>query len=244
MTFQELSDYNDLYMLQEADWSGLGKRAATTGAAAAALVGGSQFINTPTTPPAEQPAITQPAQPEQPDAQPAVINPIQDANFIAYIKNAENAALEGRQPNGMWRDHPSGEGGAPTFGYGHKIKKGEDFSQPKFTDAQVEALLMKDLKDADNIVKKKLGIDAYNKLLKEYPAGVQMFIDLAFNIGPAFAVKNHPDYLNYPKFTQGVLTMDMNLMRAEYHRYYTPKGSNQKVPLERRNRLFYDYFLK
>jgi|TARA_Y100000296_G_scaffold40619_1_gene46886 hypothetical protein len=36
MTFQELSDYNDHYMLQEADWSGWGKRAAGVGAAAAA----------------------------------------------------------------------------------------------------------------------------------------------------------------------------------------------------------------
>jgi len=237
MTFQELSDYNDR-LLQE-DWR---SKAAALGLGAAGAVGSyhvgqQQPATQPTSPPA---AITQPAQPEQP----AVINPIQDANFIAYIKNAENAGLEGRQPNGMWRDHPSGEGGAPTFGYGHKIKKGEDFSQPKFTDAYVEALLMKDLKDADNIVKKKLGIDAYNKLLKEYPAGVQMFIDLAFNIGPQFAVKNHPNYLNYPKFTQGVLTRDMNLMRAEYHRYYTPGDSNKKVLLDRRNRLFYDYFLK
>ena len=234
MTFKQLSDYNDR-LLQE-DWR--------SNLAALGLVGGGLGGDAPsgTPPPAETPAAV-----VQPAAQPAPVSPIQDTDFIAYMKNVENDAFKGRavdaNGNGVWTPHKSEEGGKDTIGYGHKIKKGEDFSQGR-TDAQIDALLMKDLKDAENIVITKLGIDAYNKLLKEYPAGVQMFIDLVFNIGPAFAVKNHPDYLNYPKFTQGVLTMDMNLMRAEYHRYYTPKGSNQKVPLERRNRLFYDYFLK
>ena len=232
MTFQELSDYNDLVTLQEADWSGWGKRAAAVGGAAAALAGGSQFINTPTTPPADQPAITQPAQPEQPAAQPAVINPLQDANFIAYIKNVENAGLEGRQPNGMWRDHPSGEGGLPTFGYGHKIKKGEDFSQPKFSDADVEALLMKDLEEHEARVITQIGADVYNQL---DTIRKQMLIDFVYN---GIALKT------YPKFLQAVINNDIKGMRAEYKRNARLLPSRELVPLPRRNRLFYEYFLK
>ena len=225
MTFQELSDYNDLYMLQEADWSGWGKRAAATGAAAAALAGGSQFINTP-------PTTDQPAAIVQPAAQPAAVDPIQDPNFIAYIKNVENAALTGRQPNGMWKDHPSGEGGLPTFGYGHKIKKGEDFSQPKFSDADVEALLMKDLEEHEARVITQIGADVYNQL---DTIRKQMLIDFVYN---GIALKT------YPKFLQAVINNDIKGMRAEYIRNYRPKGSSELVPLSRRNRLFYEYFLK
>jgi len=235
MTFKQLSDYNDI-LLQE-DWR--------SNLAALGLVGGGLAGDQPLD--QQPPAVTPPAV-VQPAAQPAAVSPIQDTNFIAYVKNAENAAFTGRKSNGVWFQHPSSEPGTDTIGYGHKIKKGEDFSQGR-TDAQIDALLMKDLKDAENIVitklaNLKLGTDAYNKLLKEYPAGVKMFIDLAFNIGPNFAVNGHPEKLDYPKFTQGVLTRDMNLMRAEYHRKFFNKKTQRYEMLTRRNKLFYDYFLK
>ena len=226
MTFQELSDYNDHYMLQEADWSSWGRRAAGTAAAAAAMYGGSQYTPTTPTPPTDRPAaVVQPANPQ------AVVDPIQDANFIAYIKNVENAASEGRSSNGVWVQHSSPEGGSDTFGYGHKIKRGEDFSQGR-TDAQVDALLVDDLQAAENIVRREIGTDVYNKL---DPKRKQMLIEFAFNLGTL---------RGFPLFTKAVIDNDIDVMRAEHHRKYEDKNTGKWIGLKRRNDLFHKYFLE
>ena len=127
------------------------------------------------------------------------------AKFIAYIKNVENAASEGRSSNGVWVQHSSPEGGSDTFGYGHKIKRGEDFSQGR-TDAQVDALLVDDLQAAENIVRREIGTDVYNKL---DPKRKQMLIEFAFNLGTL---------RGFPLFTKAVIDNDIDVMRAEHHR--------------------------
>jgi len=224
MTFQELSDYNDLVMLQEADWSNWGKRAAATGAAAAALAGGSQFINTPTTPPADQPAITQPA------AQPAAVDPIMDVRFINYVKSVENNKSDPRggwnNTDQKWYPHGSHEGGTDTIGHGHKLKRGEAFPDG-LTDEQAHDLLIQDLKIHENLVKRDIGVDVYNSLDTNRK---QMLIDFAFNLGNIWKKE-------FPKFTKAVIDNNIPVMRAEYHRY-------SKGKLLGRNDVFYNTFLK
>jgi len=231
MTFQELSDYNDLYMLQEADWSGLGKRAAATGAAAAALAGGSQFINTP-------PTTDQPAAIVQPAAQPAAVDPIMDVRFINYVKSVENSKSNPKHIGGWdnikkkWYQYGTDtrddyrEGGADTIGWGHKLKRGEAFPDG-LTDEQAYDLLIQDLKIHENLVKRDIGIDVYNSLDTNRK---QMLIDFAFNLGNIWKKE-------FPKFTRAVIDNNIPVMRAEYHRYSRGK-------LLGRNDVFYNTFLK
>lgn len=148
--------------------------------------------------------------------------------FLQFIKSVENAQRIGRLPNGTWLPHASPEGGADTIGYGHKLKKGDDFSLG-LTDAEVDELLIEDLEKADDILK------AYLK--EEYfaldVARKEMLLDFVFNLG---------SLRGFPKFTQAVIKGDQVTMEAEYKRFYkTPKGVVHE--LKRRNRLFHLRYL-
>lgn len=219
MTFQELSNYNDSYLLQEGPFGrNLARTAAALGIAGAGAGGAYNYYNQnqDNQRPAP-PAVTQPA------ARPYKIDPIMDARFIGYIKNVENAAQTGRS-GGVWFPHKSYEGGTDTIGYGHKIKAGEDFSKG-LSDEQVNNLLIQDLRVHEDVVKNEIGTDVYTNLDINRK---QMLIDFAFNLGTL---------KGFPKFTQGVIDNNIQVMQDEYPRY-----SGGQL-LKRRNDIFYNTFL-
>ena len=80
----------------------------------------------------------------------------------------------------------------------------------------------------ENIVKIKVGEKTYNDLDNKQK---QMLIDFSFNLGPNFMRE-------FPKFVEGVLIDDIDVMKKEHFRY--SKGKK----LTRRNDLFFDLFLK
>ena len=153
-------------------------------------------------------------------------DPKQDNDFVTYIKSAENAAKTGFT-NNRWYPHTSHEGGTDTIAYGHKLGKVEKYPQG-IQNSEAENLLKRDLMNAENIVKIKVGEKIYNDLDNKQK---QMLIDFSFNLGPNFMRE-------FPKFVKGVVADDIDVMKKEYLRY--SKGK----PLTRRNDLFFDLFLK
>ena len=154
------------------------------------------------------------------------IDPKQDRDFVAYMKSAENAAKEGFKDN-RWYPHRSFEGGTDTIAYGHKLGKVEKYPRG-IANSEAENLLKRDLMNAENIVKIKVGEKTYNDLDNKQK---QMLIDFSFNLGPNFMRE-------FPKFVEGVLIDDIDVMKKEHFRY--SKGKK----LTRRNDLFFDLFLK
>ena len=125
-------------------------------------------------------------------------------SFTDYIKKVENQGKVGYNvEKKLWFPHKSFEGGSDTIGYGHKIQKGEDFSNG-ITDAQAESLLNTDLAKAKQQVYKELGG------VKLTPQQEEMFVDFVFNMGT----------LNkFPKFTEFALKNDLEGMKSQYKRY-------------------------
>ena len=159
--------------------------------------------------PANQPAITQTAQKSA-------------GSFIDYIKKVENQGKVGyNAEKKLWFPHKSFEGGSDTIGYGHKIQKGEDFSNG-ITDAQAESLLKTDLAKAKQQVYKEIGG------IKLTPQQEEMFVDFVFNMGTL---------KKFPKFTEFALKNDLEGMKSQYKRYAGGKE------LKGRNTAFLKRFL-
>jgi len=159
--------------------------------------------------PANQPAITQTAQKSA-------------GSFIDYIKKVENQGKVGyNAEKKLWFPHKSFEGGSDTIGYGHKIQKGEDFSNG-ITDAQAESLLKTDLAKAKQQVYKEIGG------IKLTPQQEEMFVDFVFNMGTL---------KKFPKFTEFALKNDLEGMKSQYKRYAGGKE------LKGRNSAFLKRFL-
>ena len=154
------------------------------------------------------------------------MDPKMDREFVEYIKSAENAGKTGFE-KGRWYPHKSFEGGTDTIAYGHKLQKGESYSRG-LSESQASNLLKRDLLNAENIVRAKIGTKEYDKLDMKRK---QMLLDFAFNLGPGFTRE-------FPKFTKGVLANDLEVMKKEYKRY------SNDVELVRRNKMFEDLFLK
>lgn len=138
-------------------------------------------------------------------------------DFIDYIIRVEGS----KKRRGKHYAYKSPEGGAKTIGYGHKIKKGENFSSG-LTENQAKLLLESDLTDAAQGVQKSIGKD-WDTL---DPKRQQMLVDMQFNLGN---VKK-----KFPKFTKAVINNDQEGMVAEYKRYFKPsmdtgKRSHQKL---------------
>ena len=153
------------------------------------------------------------------------MDPKMDREVVEYIKSAENAGKTGFK-NGRWYPHASYEGGTDTIAYGHKLGRTERYSQG-ISNSDAENLLRRDLMNAENIVRQKLGKEYENLDMKRK----QMFIDFAYNLGPKFVKE-------FPKFTRAALANDINGMVKEY------KRSAQGKELTRRNEMFFDLFLK
>jgi len=153
------------------------------------------------------------------------MDPKMDREFVEYIKSAENAGKTGFK-NNRWYPHASYEGGTDTIAYGHKLGRTERYSQG-ISNSDAENLLKRDLMNAENIVKQKIGKEYENLDMKRK----QMFIDFAYNLGPKFTTE-------FPKFTRAALANDIDGMIKEYER------SAQGKKLTRRNEMFFDLFLK
>ena len=140
-------------------------------------------------------------------------------DFINYIKGVENSVKAGYH-NNKWYPHKSVEGGTDTIAYGHKLHSGENFSHG-ITDAQALDLLKKDILSAAEraklITNKAYGPGSWERLDNNKK---EMLTDFAFNGVLA----------KFPKFLQGVVTGNDNLVRAQYIRHVNGKemtGRNQ-----------------
>jgi hypothetical protein len=155
--------------------------------------------------------------------------------FVQWLKKMENAKLLFHDLN--YLRHPSPEGGNDTIGYGHKLTAlendtnqvyGYDLNRLLYRDAEV--ILCLDLKRVeDNLA--QLFSAKWDTL---GPRRQQMLLDMQYNLGDVRG--------KFPKFTEGVLTNNLDVQRAEYKRYYKD-AKGRKHELERRNRGFYDRFL-
>jgi GH24 family phage-related lysozyme (muramidase) len=147
-------------------------------------------------------------------------------DFIDYIIDVEGS----RKTKGRHYPYPSAEGGSDTVGYGHKIKRGENFSKG-LSEEEARALLDKDLQKASNDLKSSITNANWDKLDNKRK---EMLVAYQFNLGNVKA--------KFPKFTQAVIQNDKETMVKEYARTYkTPEG--QTLSLQRSDDLFYDRYL-
>ena len=144
--------------------------------------------------------------------------------FEKYKKDLidqENPAKKGYDPEKkLWFPHEAPEeGGGFDIGYGHKIKKGEDFSKG-LTNKQVNDLLIKDLnvkiKSAKNIFNNRNLSRTWDELDPEEQI---LLTDYQYNVG----------LTNFPKFTKALSNKDKEKMLEEYVRY------SDGEPLGKRN---------
>ena len=159
-----------------------------------------------------------------------------DSNtFYEYMASVENGIYKGwNKSKQLWYPHASVEGGAKTIAYGHKIKKGEDYSKG-ITHEQSVKLLVADIAIASGVAKKvvdgKSGAGTYDKLSSTQK---EMLIDFAFNGGRGLL-------LDYKTFVAGVVKNDVSVIAKHYHRNYTKNG--KLVRLKGRNDQFAKRFL-
>jgi len=144
--------------------------------------------------------------------------------FEKYKKdliNQENAAKEGYDPEKkLWFPHeaPEKEGGFD-IGYGHKIKKGEDFSKG-LTDQQVNDLLTNDLNVKIKSAKNVFDNENLNRKWDELNLEEKILLtDYQYNVG----------LTNFPKFIKALANKDKETMLEEYLRY------SDGEPLGKRN---------
>jgi len=131
-----------------------------------------------------------------------------EAKYLEDLKFLENGIKSGYS-NGVWRPHHSVEGGSDTIAYGHKLKKGENFSGG-ITEEQANELLRKDYAHhktrAKNAVDGKYGAGTFDKL---DPQRRVLLTDYEYNVGLS----------KFPSFVKGVVSGDKDTMLREYKRY-------------------------
>lgn len=148
--------------------------------------------------------------------------------FVNYLKTVENSIKRGFY-NGIWKPIPAPENPkSQDIGYGHKIKKGENFSKG-LTDSQATDLLKKDIEEA------KAKVDRYLKQ-QNLPTNLnqeqwEMLIDYAFNL---------KDIAAFPKMIKAVVEGDLVTAKREYKRFGTIGGKKKELG---RNTEFYKRYL-
>jgi hypothetical protein len=123
-----------------------------------------------------------------------------ELSYYAILKEVENAAREGRNSEG-WIPHNSPEGGLPTIGYGHKVqtpewtsgliygvKFRENGNYVRVSDADIEAIFVKDREKAQALAKtrvnEKLAEKGYNLRWDSLELKYKLaFEELMFNVG-------------------------------------------------------------
>lgn len=152
--------------------------------------------------------------------------------FLNYVKTMENSVKKGYM-NGKWMPYLAVEDsktGKKSYdiGYGHKIKKGEDFSRG-ISDSQAIELLKKDLEQAKSIAEKYLKQHHMpTNLNKEQ---WEILTDYAFNLGSLDG---------FPKMVRAVVEGDLVTARKEYKRHATIGGKKTELA---RNQYFYTRYL-
>lgn len=147
-------------------------------------------------------------------------------DFIGYMKSVEGT----RKKRGKHYVYSSAEGGRGTIGYGHKLKKGENFGAG-LTENQALALLEKDLNIAAKGVSRHIGKDEWSGLSGQQR---QMLVDYQFNLKGGIA--------SFPKFRDAVIARDYDTMEREYKRNYKTSSGEWK-PIKDRNEKFYNKYL-
>jgi GH24 family phage-related lysozyme (muramidase) len=156
--------------------------------------------------------------------------PVFSDTLVNFVKDQEGFKAE------KYKD-----GNKNAVGYGHNLTPeeaktntvyGHDVSKP-ITEEVAEDILAKDLaskrKSLNSAIKKKYK----GKSLDDLPLKSQeMLIDFQFNLGDAIG--------KFPKFTEAVVNGDMKTAKKEYKRYF----GNKKIPLTRRNKAFYNTYLR
>jgi hypothetical protein len=160
-----------------------------------------------------------------------------DTPFLNYLCEAENAPLFYERDN-KYTIHESPEGGNDTIGYGHKLSLLEDASRQVYgfdvdtlTEVECVVILSRDVERC---------VEALQKLFPQQWSGLgqrrqEMLCDFQFNLRGGVNA--------FPKFTAGVITGDIVLQREEYERKYKHPKTHRYLPLEERNRLFYNRYL-
>lgn len=148
--------------------------------------------------------------------------------FVDYLKSVENSIKKGFY-KGIWKPIPSPENpNSQDIGYGHKIKKGEDFSKG-ITDGQAIDLLKQDIAEAKSKVERYLKQNNMPTNLGQEQW--EMLIDYAFNLGTI---------AKFPKMVKAVVTGDLVTAKKEYKRHATIGGKTKELS---RNTAFYNKYL-
>ncbi len=150
----------------------------------------------------------------------AAISSYDESAYFNDLKSLENSVKKGFK-DGRWYPHVSLEGGEKTIAYGHKLKKGEDFSKG-LSQEEAEALMLKDYtakkSSAQKHVDKEFGKGTFENL---DPRKQILLTDYQYNVG----------LTKFPILTEAVVTDDIDTALKEYKRYY-----DNKKPLVGRNK--------
>lgn len=167
-------------------------------------------------------------------------NPNFSTSFLSFIKDQEGLIKDPKTGSLVYQ---SLEGGTPTVGYGHKltpdeIKAGSVYGNKlsTLTEKDVESILLEDLRRKQKTLDRSLN-NKYGIGLSELPEETQeMLLDYEFNLGSALSV--------FPTFSEAVIAGDVETARKEYERTYLDAKSKTRKPLEKRNKDFYERYLK
>ena len=138
--------------------------------------------------------------------------------FMQALKIEENGSKEGFK-DGIWLQHTSPEGGLDTIGYGHKLRKGEDFSEG-LTEEQATEVLRSDMEAA---TKKASKIEGFNSMEEKYQL---VLTEIAFNRGSVSRTE-------WPSLIKAIEVKDDKAVEKQMMRTYTD-ADGQVIPLTRR----------
>jgi len=149
-------------------------------------------------------------------------------DFVNYVKTVENGVKKGFW-NGIWKPIQSPENpNSYDIAYGHKIKRGENFSKG-LSDLHATLLLKKDLEIAKQNVERYL--KSHKMPINLNQEQWEMLIDYAFNLG---------GLEKFPKMVRAIVTGDLVSAKTEYKRYANIGGTRKELG---RNDNFYKRYL-
>jgi len=150
----------------------------------------------------------------------SIIDKKVNTDFEIALKREENGIRKGYdKKTGRWFPHESLEGGAPTIGYGHKVKAHEDFSKG-LTQYEVDQLFLEDIKIHKDIVIKAIGKKPYDDLPEKYRC---VLINIAFNTG-RFRIGMWPKLITAMQQRD-----DYGVRREMVTSYKDPRGDRHKL---------------
>jgi hypothetical protein len=150
-------------------------------------------------------------------------------DFIDYVRVCENGIKKGWDVRSQ-RWFPYDDGTGWHVAYGHKIKKGENFSSG-ITEAEAQELLRSDLKEAYE--KARIYYKARGYSIENFsPRQVEIVLDFVFN----GCLHSHP------KMMKAVAENDIEGQVQEYKRFAVLRG--KRTELRDRNARFFARYLQ